>query len=897
MALLLSVYEGHGLTSENGWNVVVVARLEENELATSPVPLISQPKFEVEMSWTITCDMLCKLRKSGVSVQVECVAQQQQGGQHQTLGYALLPLPLPDPDVKMEPQWYSLKNGPHCRTTTFPSLLLGLNLKHIGIEVMEDFISQKPKQKNAVDVDLKMSSSSKESKLHFMKASNVPQETDMFSRFKKAGEGSGNGPSHKKLSFALKETDDIQLLEESSNERHDMVTIGDGKKNNEYRYDKYSLQSRGAQSIGKSFDPTQSVQENDSLYGNSVPGSHTIKGAILPVQSRRSLQHSASICSSVKENGHRTDQNPSSSKNNDVVALPSTSGAAVEATEKLRAIPLLNAQGSYFQIGPAGEPNEQMFEYSVTIVFAKFLDQLVPPDMEIREPSNTMFCYSLLSHFVYGEPIRDLANPDFQAENAMGRICSTVHNLSKYFMQHPDLPINLTVGDVCLATATVRLSPFASSILTGGLPVQVEGSYPLVPNLFSPLGWKPSGEPVVGIIVTLSTSVGPELPMLPFSAEVRDVINSDRGFHPMLDCSSESSTRSLSDSQEDSVMDWVDQKDGPSHSRNRGTVARLGYKHKSRHKAWHQIASSEWNAREAELHHHLAQEWESQMSSMENKLQQRLEQCHTLHQRLTEGLHALESRERNISLKEETIKTQKEDLKLRKAELKRLLKEVDKISKKERKKVEEGEVVNLQQQLIHEKRQRRLLQRQVRELEEAKRTTESIVDALRLGNQIKDEDISVLKRDKERLQEELTACSQRKDYYKKQWVKAVGQVHQIRADMNTYRVNIEKSSSNVHLTRNSIQYKDERQNDRRHLRSLPDHKVPEDDERKDTSKGKFTDSTKFVKDLINERKGLRNMVAKRKRIEEENESEKDDETKVLSSPSDVRRMMHSLVDR
>lgn len=37
---------------------------------------------------------------------------------------------------------------------------------------------------------------------------------------------------------------------------------------------------------------------------------------------------------------------------------------------------------------------------------------------------------------------------------------------------------------------------------------------------------------------------------------------------------------------------------------------------------------------------------------------------------------------------------------------------------------------------------------QVRELEEAKRTTESIVDALRLGNQIKDEDISVLKRDK-----------------------------------------------------------------------------------------------------------------------------------------------------
>lgn len=58
------------------------------------------------------------------------------------------------------------------------------------------------------------------------------------------------------------------------------------------------------------------------------------------------------------------------------------------------------------------------------------------------------------------------------------------------------------------------------------------------------------------------------------------------------------------------------------------------------------------------------------------------------------------------------MKTQKEELKVRKSELKRLLKEVDKLSKKERERVEEGEVVNLQQQLIHEKRQRRLLQRQ-----------------------------------------------------------------------------------------------------------------------------------------------------------------------------------------
>ena len=63
----------------------------------------------------------------------------------------------------------------------------------------------------------------------------------------------------------------------------------------------------------------------------------------------------------------------------------------------------------------------------------------------------------------------------------------------------------------------------------------------------------------------------------------------------------------------------------------------------------------QWSAREAELQQHLAQEWESQMGSMENQLQQRLDQCHTLHTRLTEGLHALESRERSINLKEESV--------------------------------------------------------------------------------------------------------------------------------------------------------------------------------------------------------------------------------------------------
>lgn len=53
---------------------------------------------------------------------------------------------------------------------------------------------------------------------------------------------------------------------------------------------------------------------------------------------------------------------------------------------------------------------------------------------------------------------------------------------------------------------------------------------------------------------------------------------------------------------------------------------------------------------------------------------------------------------------------------MRKSELKHLMKEVGKLPKKERERIEEGEVVNLQQQLNHEKRQRRLLQRQVSDL-------------------------------------------------------------------------------------------------------------------------------------------------------------------------------------
>lgn len=113
----------------------------------------------------------------------------------------------------------------------------------------------------------------------------------------------------------------------------------------------------------------------------------------------------------------------------------------------------------------------------------------------------------------------------------------------------------------------------------------------------------------------------------------------------------------------------------------------------------------------------------------------------------------------------------------------------------------------------------------------------------------------------------------------------------------TVRVTMEKLPPKQHhmqpQAKKSIQYKDERQNERRQLRSLPARVVPEG-QGKDIIMGTYTDSKNLVKDLMKERKGLRDMVAKRRRVEEDDD-EKD--VKVLSSPSNVRKVTHSLVDR
>lgn len=240
------------------------------------------------------------------------------------------------------------------------------------LQGLDDFAVQKPSQKNAVEKGGDVASSSKESK--FL---NAAQKTDMFTTFERAGDGSGSAETHWRLR-SIEENDEIQLMGDSNKEENDIVTIGGSQGSSDWKYNKNNLQNRSGQSSMKSYDSSGIQELSSPPHGSSVHASHQ-KSSSFPTQNhlgKRSFQQPTPKNSSVKENGHRVDPQLFPSKSNDIVALPSTSKTAPDMPDKLCAVPLLNAQGSYFQIGPAGQPGEQMFEYSVTIVFAKFLDQV-----------------------------------------------------------------------------------------------------------------------------------------------------------------------------------------------------------------------------------------------------------------------------------------------------------------------------------------------------------------------------------------------------------------------------------------------------------------------------------------------------------------------------------------
>ncbi|KAF4014856.1 hypothetical protein G4228_006162 [Cervus hanglu yarkandensis] len=102
-------------------------------------------------------------------------------------------------------------------------------------------------------------------------------------------------------------------------------------------------------------------------------------------------------------------------------------------------VAVLNEEGGYHQIGPAGSCTD-FFIMSVTIAFATQLEQLIPCTMKLpeRQPE-FFFYYSLLGNDVTNEPFNDLINPNFEPERASVRIRSSVEILRVYLTLHSKL--------------------------------------------------------------------------------------------------------------------------------------------------------------------------------------------------------------------------------------------------------------------------------------------------------------------------------------------------------------------------------------------------------------------------------------------------------------------------
>ncbi|XP_071536511.1 uncharacterized protein [Panulirus ornatus] len=664
---------------------------------------------------------------------------------------------------------------------------------------------------------------------------------------------------------------------------------------------------------------------------------------------RCDTQGSSSI---VRENGHKFAQHTSSS--NLALAIPSTSntagGKSRMSTDSTQIIPRLNQNGGFFQIGPVGEPDEKMFHFSVTIVYAKNLDEVFPKDFEVAETDKMRFCYSLLGHIVYTDPIKDLINPQFLAERAAGKVCSTFHSVSTYFKQHPELPIHLLIGDVCLATSSINLSSFeAVDSLTPETPLTIEGNFPLVPVMMNPLVWSPAKKPVLGGTIQLSISADHEGSSIHYPPMVKE--NFDNGSSVlMVDyLSSSSSSGGVTDSEEEYTIAWSNQDDGvgvytQEGEQNRYKVKRRRHKQRDLPGRWrHQRKSlmyeaamevetwkenqqrffwKQWSAREAELQHHLASEWQARISTMEAQLQRRLDQCDTLHRRLTEALANVTVKEKNIALREEKVRMLQEEVERKEHELhgrERMLRKVEKRSKKVR---ESQETRELREQLAHEKMIQRHLQRQVRELEAASRAAGDTAEAAQLGGQVKMQEIENLKRDKEYLAEQLSAALRRKKYYKLQWVQSIGQVHHLKTSpvchANDLRLEMERSSPQpyyVHQQPNKrLKYKEEnhtvydagekgrdqvkgselRQNSDMHCGMEP--AKMESNERvrwkKGMGPGKSSEPRKVLEDLVKERQDLDRLVRKRNSLVEAEESSSHYSAAIREAETKIR----SLVD-
>ncbi|KAI4569644.1 centrosomal protein of 120 kDa isoform X1 [Ovis aries] len=146
-------------------------------------------------------------------------------------------------------------------------------------------------------------------------------------------------------------------------------------------------------------------------------------------------------------------------------------------------VAVLNEEGGYHQIGPAGFCTD-FFIMSVTIAFATQLEQLIPCTMKLpeRQPE-FFFYYSLLGNDVTNEPFSDLINPNFEPERASVRIRSSIEILRVYLTVHSKLQIHLCCGDQSLGSTEIPLTGLLKKGSTeiNHRPVTVEGAFTLDP--------------------------------------------------------------------------------------------------------------------------------------------------------------------------------------------------------------------------------------------------------------------------------------------------------------------------------------------------------------------------------------------------------------------------------
>ncbi|XP_064114376.1 uncharacterized protein LOC135220800 isoform X1 [Macrobrachium nipponense] len=494
-------------------------------------------------------------------------------------------------------------------------------------------------------------------------------------------------------------------------------------------------------------------------------------------------------------------------------------------------VPHLDHDGGFIQIGPVGDPEEETFEFAVTIVFAKNLDQLLPKDFTWSPNTETCFSYSLMGCMITSDPIKSLSNPEFLAERVAGNIRATPSNLSAYFKKNSVFPIHLLVGDLCLASASISLMKFQDfdSRVLSQVPLTLEGLHQMISVAPEPREFIPGKEPVIGVVFQLSGqsqrnlhysfpvysdsdgSSESEIDMYEYPVYPRRSHRSGKSkYHSRLD-----SPLVSSESSEEDIL--------PAGKRRRGGTSRKLHHKKPtlsevaalqeltsegnklrRHlvKAALEVESwkvdqqalflKQWSLREAEFQRHLSDEWKARISYMESSLHSRLAQSDTLNRKLTAALSELSLREKKLSAKEERVHKLLEDLEAQKQEQEQIEKGTfeGRLKQKERK-----ENDALLEELKKEKEKNEELENEVCELRSI--VSQSEMSPGHQYQEMKKQMVS-LRKEKDILSDELASALKKKQYYKVQWVRSVSELHHFKKsqihDVERLRYEMEMSS-------------------------------------------------------------------------------------------------------